>query len=172
VLTGQTALLGSLRTGLLLQQVLALLGAGTADARHALDRRWTPTAGAGVRVTGGTATEPQVRVEPASAAPDDVWAAALSHAADQVAALLARMQDVVGVHGTAVAAGGWTRLRGVRETRTAVVPRLRFSALHEPGARGAAVLAACAATGRPPAEVAERFTRTAADESAAAGSRA
>ena len=136
VLAGQSALLGSLRTGLLLSQVVSLEGADAREARDALDRRWSPTVRAG-----------------AASAQDDAWAAALSQTAHEAATLLVRMQEVVGDHASAVAAGGWTRLRSVRETRTAVVPRLRFSPIREPGARGAALLAACAATGRPAVDV-------------------
>ena len=161
VLAGHAVLLGSLRTGLLLGEVLSLLDADAREARQALDRRWTPTA------------EPRATTTPPTAAPDDAWAAALQHSAEQAAAVLARMQVVVGEHASAVAVGGWMRLRSVRATRTAVVPRLRFSALHEPGARGAALLAACAAAGRTPSDVlpalARDFARTASDDLAVVG---
>ncbi len=96
------------------------------------------------------------------ASPDQLWAATLAHLGEQTAALLAAVNSVVGEHRTAVAAGGWTRMESVRKAKAAVIPRLRISALEQPGARGAAMFAAWAAYDVPFDKVTRQFLDTAA----------
>jgi hypothetical protein len=75
--------------------------------------------------------------------------------------LLAAVTEVVGEHRYAIAAGGWTRMRSVRETKTRQIPRLRFCPVEQPGARGAALFAACALGDDSLEELARRFALSA-----------
>jgi hypothetical protein len=116
-------------------------------------------------VSGGAIDDDEVTLRLGDAAgPDLAWAATLEHVSGRAVDLLAAVGAVVGEHRAAVAAGGWTRMRSVRETKLRTIPRLGFSAIEQPGARGAALFAACAAEpGATVAETARRFARTVDD---------
>ncbi len=149
VLPGQSALIGSVRAGLVLRRVLGLVGRAEPALRAELDRRWQPDTEVGaLRVRGSRGADDTVTIVIADGAtPELAWAGALRHISTETAAVLAVMNGVVDEHAAAVAAGGWTRLRSVRETKAGVIPRLTFSALEEPGATGAARFAAWAVAG-------------------------
>ncbi|MFF2846850.1 FGGY family carbohydrate kinase [Streptomyces sp. NPDC058001] len=147
-LPGHSALIGGMRSGLLMRRVLHLVGAHDPEGRDAIDRRWTARthAARAVSVRGGAIQDNEITLRLRDgASPDAAWAAALAHVAQRTTALLADMESVVGEHGRAVAAGGWTRLRSVRASKSAVVSRLTFCSEDQPGALGAALFAACAA---------------------------
>jgi sugar (pentulose or hexulose) kinase len=167
VLEGSAALIGGMRSGLVMRRVLNVLGAGDPAGRDALDARWRPgpAAPGSVVVTGGSVDDDEVTLRLGDAAgPDQAWAATLEHLSGRAAGLLAAVGAVVGEHRAAVAAGGWTRMRSVRETKLRTIPRLGFSAIEQPGARGAALFAACAAEpGATVAGTARRFARTVDD---------
>lgn len=151
VLPGYSAVLGGTRSGLVMQRVLALIGAGQPGARDELDRAWRPvqpgsTTAVSVSGSATDADDVVVRLR-AAATPDMVWAATLEHLGGQTSALLAGVTAVVGEHRCAVAAGGWTRLRSVRQSKARSISRLSFCRVEQPGARGAALLAATAALG-------------------------
>jgi sugar (pentulose or hexulose) kinase len=164
VVAGSAALIGGMRSGLVMRRVLAVLGADDPSGRDALDRRWraaTPSSSsASVVVAGGGIGDDDVTLRLRDGVtPDLVWAATLDHLAERSAALLAAVTSVVGEHRVAIAAGGWTRMRSVRETKARTIPRLQFCPVDQPGTRGAALFAACAAEpGATFAEVAHRFT--------------
>jgi sugar (pentulose or hexulose) kinase len=151
VLAGRSALIGSVRAGLVLRRVLALLGRAEPAQRAELDQRWRPDAEVGaLQVRGARGDDDSVTIVTADGAtPDRIWAAALRHIGTEMAALLAIVNKVVDEHAAAIAAGGWTRLRSVRAIKASVIPRLTFSGLEEPGATGAALFAAWAAIGDP-----------------------
>ncbi|WP_127359192.1 FGGY-family carbohydrate kinase [Actinacidiphila soli] len=147
-LPGHSALMGGMRSGLLMRRILDLVGAHEPGRRDALDRRWAPDADpAGhLSVQGGAGEDNDVILRLRdSVTPDAAWAATLAHIADRTSGLLADMESVVGDHSRAVAAGGWTRLRSVRTSKASVIPRLAFCPVDQPGALGAALFAACAA---------------------------
>jgi hypothetical protein len=103
-----------------------------------------------VSVTGARSTDEDVTVTVTDgASPQGVWAAALAHISEVTESLLHGMNDVVGTHHAAVAAGGWTRMNSVRDAKSRLLPGLRFSSLAQPGAFGAALFAAWAAAGNP-----------------------
>ncbi|MDG4825490.1 FGGY family carbohydrate kinase [Asanoa sp. WMMD1127] len=164
VLPGHGVLIGGMRSGLVMRRILALVGADDPARRDALDRRWRPDAAVGDAVAvlpaGPHDNDVTLRLRD-GAGPDQLWAATLAHLGEQTAALLAAVNSVVGPHRTAVAAGGWTRMASVRQAKAAVIPRLRISALEQPGARGAAMFAACAAYDVPFDKVTRHFLDTA-----------
>lgn len=150
VVTGQTVLIGGMRSGLVMRRILALIGAHGAAGRDRLDRDWTdaPHARDHVTIHGAAIHHNDVTITLRDGAtPDLAWAATLQHLAEQTSTLLAHINGVVGSYRSAVAAGGWTRMRSVRESKLATIPRLSFCQVDQPGARGAALLAACAASG-------------------------
>jgi sugar (pentulose or hexulose) kinase len=151
VLPGYAALIGSVRAGLVLGRVLDLLGRADLAARLELDRRWRPgTATSSVRVTGAGQTDAEVVIRITDgASPDAVWAAALAHIGSVTSALVHSAERIVGEHRDAVAAGGWVRLSSVRASKSQIIPRLRFAAIDQPGAFGAALFAAWAGAGNP-----------------------
>jgi sugar (pentulose or hexulose) kinase len=150
VLSGQSVLIGGIRAGLVLRRVLAMLGADDPAARAHLDQPVAGTRRMAVSVTGARSTDEDVTVTVTDgASPGAVWAAALDHISDVTENLLRGMNDVVGPHRAAVAAGGWTRMASVRAAKSRLLPGLRFSSLAQPGALGAALFAAWAAAGNP-----------------------
>lgn len=157
VLPGRSALIGGMRSGLVMRRVLALLGADDPARRDDLDRRWRAggrTAGFELIGSGQHDDGVAVRLDD-GATPDVAWASTLARLAEQTSVLLAGITSVVGEHRSAVAAGGWTRMSSVRASKAAVIPNLTFSPVGEPGARGAALFGACAAS---PGSSIEEFT--------------
>jgi sugar (pentulose or hexulose) kinase len=148
VLSGQSVLIGGVRSGLVMRRVLAMLGAGDPEGRARLDTLSGEPHG--VSVTGARSTDEDVTVTVTDgASPPAVWSAALTHISEVTESLLHGMNDVVGTHRAAMAAGGWTRMASVRAAKSRLMPGLRFSSLAQPGAFGAALFAAWAAAGNP-----------------------
>jgi sugar (pentulose or hexulose) kinase len=148
VLSGQSVLIGGIRAGLVMRRVLAMLGVTDPAARANLDM--LPGSPHGVAVTGARSTDEDVTVTLTDGvSPASVWAATLEHVSEVTESLLHGVNDVVGVHRAAVAAGGWTRMASVRAAKRRLLPELRFSSLAQPGAFGAALFAAWAAAGNP-----------------------
>jgi sugar (pentulose or hexulose) kinase len=144
VIPGSTFLLAGVSGGLLLRRVLGALGADSPQAREALDAASceVPTLPSGLAVEGDGRTDQDVviRVQD-GATPAAIWTAATRHTARLTRKLLDDIEPVVGPHRTALAAGGWTRMRSVRMAKANAIDRLGFSTEEEPGAVGAALLA-------------------------------
>lgn len=141
---------GPTRGGIVLGRTLALLGVDDEPSRARLDARWTPRPRTGVEVSGAGMTDDDVvvRLRGDAVDRDAVWAAALAHTSDTVAALAASIDENVGTRRGVVAAGGWTRMSSVRADKARALPDVSFSPRRQPGAFGAATLAAWAAAGR------------------------
>jgi sugar (pentulose or hexulose) kinase len=164
VLADHSVLIGGMRSGLVMRRVLSLIGANEDSRRDELDQRWSPpeSASESVQVIGAAIHDNDVTLRIVDgASPDLAWSATLAHLGEQTSALLAGINAVVGEHRSAVAAGGWTRMRSVRESKTASIPRLRICPVEQPGTRGAALFAACAVSGAPVARLAEQYLLTA-----------
>jgi sugar (pentulose or hexulose) kinase len=150
VLPDTSLLLAGVSGGLLLRRVLAALGAESAQARAALDRASLSVGDlpAGLSVTGDGRTQDDVvlRIQD-DATPAALWTAAVRYTADQARLLLDGIEQVVGPHRRAVAAGGWTRMASVRAAKAAAIKSVRFSPAVQPGVTGAALLAAFAIDG-------------------------
>ncbi|MGF1663595.1 MAG: FGGY family carbohydrate kinase, partial [Kineosporiaceae bacterium] len=142
---------GPTRAGMVLRRVLDLLGCTDPAARDRLDAAWRPRPGPAPAVVSGAAmtdADVTVRLRDDRAGPEVVWAAALEHTSTAVAALAAQIDAEVGTRRRVVAAGGWTRLAGVRGAKALSMPDVVFSPRRQAGAYGAATLAAWAAAGR------------------------
>ena len=152
VLPGRSALLGSVRGGLVLRRILSLLGADDPAGRERLDRAWDGgvLTGAPITVSGGRIDADGITISLSDGAtPDALWAAAITHVATETQRLLSAIDTVAGPHSGALAAGGWTRMRSVREAKSRLMPGLGFSRVGQPGALGAATFAGWAAAGNP-----------------------
>jgi sugar (pentulose or hexulose) kinase len=150
VLPGTSLLLAGASGGLLLRRVLAALGAEPEQARAALDQASLGIgelpAGLSVTGDGRTSEDVVIRIQD-GATPAAVWTAAVRSTAAQTRCLLSDIEQVVGPHRRAVAAGGWTRMASVRAAKAAVIAGVSFSPVVQPGVTGAALLAAFALDG-------------------------
>jgi sugar (pentulose or hexulose) kinase len=150
VLPGTSLLLAGASGGLLLRRVLAALGAEPEQARAALDQASLGIgelpAGLSVTGDGRTSDDVVIRIQD-GATPAAVWTAAVRSTAAQTRCLLSDIEQVVGPHRRAVAAGGWTRMASVRAAKAAVIDGVLFSPVVQPGVTGAALLAAFALDG-------------------------
>jgi sugar (pentulose or hexulose) kinase len=150
VLPGTSLLLAGVSGGLLLRRVLAALGAESEPARSALDQASLSVGDlpAGLSVSGDGRTQDDVvlRVQD-GASPASIWAAAVRYTAEAARLLLDGIEKAAGPHRRAVAAGGWTQMASVRAAKAAVIDALSFSPVAQPGATGAALLAAYALAG-------------------------
>ena len=150
VLPDTSLLLAGVSGGLLLRRVLAALAAESGEARASLDRASLSVGDlpAGLSVSGDGRTQDDVvlRIKD-GATPALVWTAAVRYTADQTRLLLDDIEKVVGPHHRAVAAGGWTRMASVRAAKASVIKAVSFSPVVQPGATGAALLAAFAVAG-------------------------
>jgi sugar (pentulose or hexulose) kinase len=150
VLPDTSLLLAGVSGGLLLGRVLAALGAGSPDARAALDQASLSVGELppGLSVTGDGRTQDDVVVRIADGAtPAAVWTAAVRYTAEQARLMLHDIEQVVGPHQRAVAAGGWTRMASVRAAKAATITAIGFSPVIQPGVTGAARLAEFAIDG-------------------------
>lgn len=145
VVPGRQALLGAQRAGLHLQRFLDLLGIGP-DARPALDAAALALPGTGgLRVDGfddEVATLAGIRLQ---TTPALVWRAALEAMAARSAGILEVVERLTGPTTRLVVGGGWARSAAVRSVKRAALGDFDHPDVHEPGARGAALLAAVAA---------------------------
>jgi sugar (pentulose or hexulose) kinase len=148
VLPDTTLLLTGVRGGLVLRRVLQMLGADTQVQRDELDRLALHVdelpSGLEFSGAGPTGDEVVLRVRD-EAGPAQVWTAATRYTAREAAAVLRKLDIVVGPHDRAVACGGWTRMASVRRAKSSVIARLEFSEIQEPGVLGASILALRAA---------------------------
>lgn len=150
VLPGTSLLLAGVSGGLLLRRVLAALGAESEQARAALDRASLSVTDlpAGLSVTGDGRTQDDVVVRIADdATPAAIWTAAVRYTAEAARLLLGDIEQVIGPHRRAVAAGGWTRMASVRAAKASAIRAVSFSPVVQPGVTGAALLAAFAVEG-------------------------
>ena len=150
VLPDTGLLLAGASGGLLLRRVLTALGAESEPARAALDHASLSVgelpAGLSVAGDGRTQDDVVLRIQD-GASPASVWTAAVRYTAAQARMLLDDIEKVVGPHGRAVAAGGWTQMASVRAAKAAVIDAMSFSPVVQPGVTGAALLAAFALAG-------------------------
>ncbi len=145
VLPESTALLSATRSGLVLGRVLSLLGAVTREQRAAISDTWMVDRPAPntviVSEPPAWANEVTIQVRD-DVSPEDLWAAAMAYVLGQTRALIDHGLRIAGPYRSAVAAGGWVQLPGVRRAKTHIMPGLRVSEIEQPGAYGAALFGA------------------------------
>jgi glycerol kinase len=131
---------------MLLDRVLRLLGVEGPEALVHLDQRAARAAPGRLRVVShGFFGDPAVEGLHADASPEALWAAALDEVCCQTARCLAAMQSLAGPASELVLSGGWARCLGLRRRKASLLPTVRWPAVQEAGARGAALFAGVAA---------------------------
>jgi sugar (pentulose or hexulose) kinase len=141
------ALLGAQRAGLHLQRFLDLLGIGEDRERlRTLDAQAAElTDGGGIRVEGFEDDRASLLGIGPSPTPAQVWHAALAAMSRRSAEILAAVEQGAGPTRRLVIGGGWARSAAVRAAKAAALGPYDHPQVHEPGCRGAALLAAVAA---------------------------
>lgn len=146
VLPGRCALLGGLRSGLLLERCFMMLGVDDDEAREALDDKalaldpTEPDLLAGLVPVLEDEGDVPPGVEPAR-----FRRAALDHVGGQAVDLLAVIERAAGRTSRLIATGGGTRSHAFMALKRAALGPLLIPQVAEAGARGAALLAGCAA---------------------------
>jgi sugar (pentulose or hexulose) kinase len=139
VLPGRLAVSRGLGSGLILRRALHLVGLAEHPAagpeRRALDEAAREVAHPPSLAADAEWTVTGLR-------PEVVWRAALDLVARRAAEGLAALDTLLGPHAGVVACGGWLRSAVVRETKAAAIGPYEWASMAEPGAFGAAVLAA------------------------------
>ena len=151
VVRGTTALLGGMRTGLVLKRVLRLLGADDEDGRSRVDHdslAFRGGRGGDIGVEGFSMSDREVTVHlhGDSPTPGKVWRAALDHSTAHAAELLSHLGTAGVPIERLVLAGGWSRMSSVLDARRALAPSVEVAAIQQPGPRGAALYGRWAAT--------------------------
>jgi sugar (pentulose or hexulose) kinase len=143
---GTYALVAGHLLGLMLERVLALLGVVGPDALAALDAAAERTPAGSLRVVQeGFDTPACILGLRATASPAALWSAALNCVSDGAARVTGAMGAIAGPVQELVLSGGWARCAGLRKRRQELAPGLRWPAVTEAGARGAAMFGGCAA---------------------------
>lgn len=143
VVESTTCMIGGLRSGLVYQRLLRLLGAQLPARRNELDRLCLELADDNiddVGVFGLRLDDDAIGIELLSDNIDPVraWAGAVN----RVRNLVAETLDTMRHHGVAinklVLTGGWSQMESVRSARTGLAPDVRRATVTEPGSWGAA----------------------------------
>jgi sugar (pentulose or hexulose) kinase len=140
------ALLGGQRAGLAFQRFLRLLGVepGGLPALEEAALLIPPDAD-GLQVIDPGAERASLLGIGRHPSPAAVWRATVEAVSDLTAAMLRTIEAVGGPVEQVVVAGGWARSPTLRQAKAARLPRPRYPTVTEAGARGAALLAGCAA---------------------------
>jgi len=137
-----------LRTGLVLERLAALLGAGDRASRRVLGEQAVAVDLAdvphGVIVSDAETRPVLARFADGLSAPA-VWAAAVRDLTLESTQRLAHIEAEIGPHSHVTAAGGWTRNAALLAAKRLQFGDLEVSPLREAGATGAALLAGIAA---------------------------
>jgi len=148
VVSGRSAVLGGLRTGLLLEEVATLIGTHDRETRRVLSEEALLLDPADLPVEvltedGDAALVPALLAEGFS--PAAIWAASVRDVTARSTQLLARMEVELGPHEHVTVAGGWARNGCVIAEKRRRLGELTVSTLREAGSTGAALLAGVAA---------------------------
>lgn len=141
---GRQALLGSLWSGLALQEVLDELEVGESDrAKLSVDALATEAAVPALDLELHSLDRRSLQL-PAGVAPERIWRGAIDAVAAEVEAVLAHIETVAGPRRRVVVAGGWARDEAVLASKTSL-GAVEAPPVVEAGARGAALLGGVAA---------------------------
>lgn len=148
VVSGRSAVLGGLGTGLLLEEVATLLGAHDRESRQRLGEEALLVDPANLPVevlahNGDVGLVPALLAQGFSAAM--IWAGAVRDLASRSTQLLTRMAAELGPHEQVTIGGGWARNPSVVAEKRRQLGEITVSTLPEAGATGAALLAGVAA---------------------------
>ena len=143
-------MIGGSRGGLVLRRALDLLGARRGPRMHEIDDAWNAERPFHdvIDMTQYKSISNDLQITlTGDAGPNELWAAALDYMIGENRKMISGIEAVVGTHKKALSAGGWTKLRSVRESKSAIIHDLEFSNIDEAGAFGAAYMASWAHSG-------------------------
>jgi sugar (pentulose or hexulose) kinase len=145
-LPGKYALLGGQTLGLTLDRVLALLGVDGEEPLATLDRQARRVAAGSLRlVQENPYSGPSIVGIGPGVSPAALWSAALDAVTEGVRRLVQNMDSIAGPTEEVVLTGGWARCAGLRRRKRQMFRQVRWPALVEAGARGAALFGGVAA---------------------------
>jgi sugar (pentulose or hexulose) kinase len=146
VLPGLQVLLGAQRAGLALQRVLDLLGVWPED-RERLEREGVaaPVGAEGLVLEHADTERAVISGIGRHPSPGLLWRAAAEAVTRRSAELIATIESIAGPARRIAVAGGWSRSPTLRAAKAERLGHLDYPAVIEAGARGAALLAGCAA---------------------------
>lgn len=143
---GHHALLAGNALGMLLERIQKLLGRTAPGAQEELDERAEGVSPAGLRVrSAGFFGDPSVEGLHPEVSPEALWSAALDEVCAVTERSLGALQELAGPADELLLSGGWARCAGLRRRKARLLPRVRWPAVVEAGARGAALFGGVAA---------------------------
>ncbi|HTW09583.1 MAG TPA: FGGY family carbohydrate kinase [Acidimicrobiales bacterium] len=143
---GRYALLAGHSLGLLLDRVLRLVGISGRGAVEVLDGSALSVEPGLLRVVqGGPYDEPSIVGLHAEVSPAALWSAALDAVTANAPRTIRAMDAVAGPADELVLSGGWAHCAGLRRRKAGLLPVVRWPAVVEAGARGAALFGGMAA---------------------------
>jgi sugar (pentulose or hexulose) kinase len=143
-LEGRQALLGSIRSGVVLSAVLAVLGVAP-EERDEIEEQARHVEPAGLEISGFHDQTLTVTGLDASASPTKLYRAALESLGAAGAEVLARMDAVAGARARLLVTGGWAAGEAAREVKARHLGEFEYRPALWTGARGAALAAGRAA---------------------------
>jgi sugar (pentulose or hexulose) kinase len=141
---GRQALLGSIRTGAILQRVLDLLGVA-GDGRAALEAAALESDAGDLELRGMREETLALHGIGREVSPAAVWRAALESTGAAGAGVLAAMAEIAGPHQRLVVTGGWAEGEAARAVKAVHLGPFAHAPEGFTGARGAALTAGRAA---------------------------
>jgi sugar (pentulose or hexulose) kinase len=145
VLPERLCLLGATRGGLLLRRTLDLVGVDGIEAQAALGE-WALVSGPPRAHVAGADSGLMVITDVADGCrPEHLWRAALQSAVDAGSRMHERMETATGHNESTIAAGGWAQDAAFMALKRERLGDVRVTEAPEAGARGSALVAACAA---------------------------
>jgi sugar (pentulose or hexulose) kinase len=147
VVSGCLCLLGGLPTGLTLQRIGELVGATTSEARRALGNEALrlPVEGPPMRLVEPTFEGFSLTGIGDGANPAGLWRAAIDSLVVEAERVLGSINALAGPHKHVVIGGGWHHNPALLAAKRRQYGDLRITDIAEPGAFGAALMAATAA---------------------------
>lgn len=147
VAPGRRALMGGFSAGATLQRFLALLGADHEADRAALESAALEPAGSDIALRVERVGERSMALTGITGHPSrgDVWRAVGEAVVERGAGILATIEAAAGDTERLVVGGGWSRSPLLRRLKAARLGPFLEPRVEEAGARGAALIAGCAA---------------------------
>ncbi|GAA4710137.1 FGGY-family carbohydrate kinase [Phytohabitans rumicis] len=146
VVAGHLCILAGLPTGLTLGRIATMIGAGTPADRDALgEQALAATAHPTLRLVDPRDGQFGLAGISDGVTPGVLWRTAVEDLVASAERLLERIDALAGSYRDVVAAGGWLRNPALLAAKRRQYPRMRTTTITEPGAYGAALLAAAAA---------------------------
>lgn len=147
VIPGHLCVLGGLPTGLTLERIADMVGAETTEARRVLGEEALrlPRQGDATRLVDVTFDGFEMAGITDGVSPAALWRAAVDSLVVEAERVLGSIDALTGAHREVVIGGGWVHNPAVLAAKHQQYGEMRVTGIDEPGAFGAALMAATAA---------------------------